>query len=90
MPDSARNARGTSPVTYRRQCPAQGAIDLLALHERLPQRYPCLLESVVHGTPQARYDILFAFPGETLRLDAALELSGGPARGGDFLAAFDH
>ncbi len=89
MPDSARNAKGISPVNCRLQR-AQGAIDLLALHERLPHRYPCLLESVTHGTPQARYDILFAFPGETLCLDASLELTGGPARGNDFLAAFDH
>lgn len=38
-------------------------IDLLALHQSQPERYPYLLESVVHGTPQSRYDILFAFPG---------------------------
>ncbi len=68
----------------------QGPVDLLALHQAQPTRYPCLLESVVHGPPQARYDILFAFPGEALRLDAGLKLCGGPARGDDFLAAFDH
>ena len=42
--------------------------DLLRLHCAHPQRYPFLLESVAHGTPHARYDILFAFPGETLTL----------------------
>ena len=45
--------------------------DLLALVRANPVRYPYLLESVAHGPAQARYDILFAFPGETLRLDRA-------------------
>ena len=40
--------------------------DLLRLHQVNPERYPHLLESVLHGTPQSRYDILFAFPGETI------------------------
>lgn len=53
--------------------------DLLAIHARDPQRYPCLLESVAHGTSQARYDILFAFPGERIELDPAI----------DFLAQLD-
>ena len=39
-----------------------GRCDLLKLHARQPRRYPFLLESVAAGTPQARYDILFAFP----------------------------
>jgi len=52
--------------------------DLLALHEAHPGRYPFLLESVAHGG-DARYDILFALPGETL--------SSGD--GEDFLAALD-
>lgn len=66
--------------------------ELLDLHRLYPHRYPCLLESVLHGTPRARYDILFAFPGETLRLDAALRLLGPMAEegGGDFLRALDH
>ncbi len=50
-------------------------IDLLALHRTNPQRYPYLLQSVAHsdaqGAGQARFDILFAFPGEHIRLDAA-------------------
>ncbi len=46
-------------------------LDLLALVRANPARYPYLLESVAHGPEQARYDILFAFPGETLRLDQA-------------------
>jgi len=47
-----------------------GGHDLLALHRQAPERYPHLLESVAHGTPQARFDILFAFPEETLALHA--------------------
>jgi len=46
-----------------------GFPDLLDLHALNPERYPHLLESVAHQTPQARFDILFAFPGETLTLD---------------------
>lgn len=45
-------------------------VDLLALHSANPQRYPYLLQSVAHptGAANARFDILFAFPGETIRL----------------------
>ncbi len=65
--------------------------DLVALHSRFPERYPHLLASVAHGTPRARYDILFAFPGETLSLQADSRLYRnrqvlGP---GDFLNVFD-
>jgi anthranilate synthase component I len=56
-------------------------IDPLALHRLNPARYPYLLESVVHGTPSARYDILFAFPGETLTLTDPREA--------DFLGSLD-
>ena len=50
--------------------------DLLALHRFSPSTYPFLLESAVHGTPQARYDILFAQPGEALTLEADGSLEG--------------
>ena len=61
--------------------------DLTALHARHPQRYPHLLSS----SARARYDILFAFPGETLTLQADRQLyRDGQALGpGDFLNAFD-
>lgn len=77
--------------------------DLLPLHEAYPRRYPHLLESVARGSDsaaeQSRYDILFAFPGETVsgdeflaRLDAVHaenRASGAdrslPFRGGWFL-----
>ncbi len=58
----------------------EGGRDLLGLHERLPERYPFLLESVAHGTPQARFDILFAHP------QAHIELTPG---GAPFLPELD-
>jgi len=50
--------------------------DLLALHRRYPARYPFLLESAVTGTPQSRYSLLLALPGERLVLDENGKLSG--------------
>lgn len=71
--------------------PVDGFPDLLALHEANPQRYPYLLESVAHGNTQTRYDILFAFPGESLVLDAQMQLHAGQRtpEGNDFLANLD-
>jgi len=67
-----------------------GQIDLLALHQHHPERYPHLLESVLHGTPQSRYDILFAFPCDSLTLTTDGALSGHTAaEGGDFLTQLD-
>ena len=40
--------------------------DLLAIHERFPERYPHLLAS--HGEAEGRYDILFAYPRRCLTL----------------------
>jgi anthranilate synthase component I len=40
--------------------------DLLALHERFPDRYPVLLESVSGADSLGRHDLLFALPGERL------------------------
>jgi anthranilate synthase component 1 len=45
-------------------------VELLDLHELCPERYPFVLESAVSQAPLGRYDILFAFPGESLCLDA--------------------
>ncbi len=75
-----------------------GLLDLLVWHRRWPTRYPFLLESVARKATNARYDILFACPGETLRLDAALRLYGpaaalgvtAPGQAADFLHALDH
>ncbi len=82
-----------APFTLRR-IPLEklgGWVDLLRLHERDPQRYPHLLESAATGTPQARYDILFAFPCGTLELTPGWKLAGTVPEGGgsDFLVAFD-
>lgn len=53
-------------------------VDLLALHAANPERYPYLLESAASGRG-ARWDILFAFPQQTIR-----------AEEGDFLGSLDH
>lgn len=72
----------------------QGQLDLLALHQHNPKRYPFLLESVANtltgATDKAcssRFDILFAFPEETLTLSSNEILSGyNDAEGNDFLS----
>lgn len=53
--------------------------DLAIFAHHNARRYPFLLQSVAHGSAIARFDILFAFPGDTLQL----------AQGGDFLSDFD-
>jgi len=71
------------PVPYGRDL-------ALSLHQSAPDRYPFLLESAARGTPQGRYDILFAFPDESLVLDASGDLRGHGAAGGhDFLTALN-
>ena len=49
---------------------------MLAPAAAWPDRYPCLLESVVHGTAQSRYDILFALPQASLTLQGDGSLRG--------------
>lgn len=64
-------------------------VNLLHLQRLYPDRYPHLLQSVAHGTPQARYDILFAFPGAALTLGASgLQLPAG-ITASTFLSALD-
>jgi anthranilate synthase component 1 len=83
--------RGSSTRSSDPGCSLHGIsapFDLIDLHAHNPARYPQLLQSTTHG----RFDILFAFPGETLRLESSGVLTGPPeARpgDGDFLAAFD-
>jgi len=65
------------------------SLDLAELHRANPSRYPHLLQSTAHG----RFDILFAFPGPSLVLDADGHLRGAadgarPA-GNDFLEGLD-
>jgi anthranilate synthase component 1 len=49
---------------------------LLRLHERHPDRYPVLLESVGGDAELGRYDVLFALPGPRLQLQADGSLEG--------------
>jgi len=76
--------------------------DLLAVQRKHPQRYPFLLESVAHCNtaantgeqPQSSWDILFAFPQQTLKLDANGKISGdypaGSLNSPDFLDHLDN
>ncbi len=68
-----------------------GRHDLPALAANFPDRYPCLLESVAHGTPASRWDVLLAFPEQVLCLhaDGRLTLDGVARPSGDFLPALD-
>ncbi|HET6433933.1 aminodeoxychorismate synthase component I [Dyella sp.] len=68
-----------------------GQRDLLALAAAFPERYAGLLQSVVHATPQARFDILFVCAGERLELGASGELRDerGAVVQGSFLDALD-
>jgi anthranilate synthase component I len=63
---------------------------LLRLHERFPDRYPALLESVGGDARLGRYDVLFALPGSLLQLNGDGSLTGrGASAGGSFLATLD-
>lgn len=77
-------------TTFHRRT-LHGRRDLLAPAAAFPDRYPGLLQSVTHGTPQSRYDILFAFPRESLTLlaDGRLVDETGRRREGRFLDALD-
>ncbi len=69
-----------------------GLSDLAAIQRSHPERYPFLLQSTASGgeAANARYDILFAFPGERLRLNADGDLEGQQAgQLHDFLTALD-
>lgn len=72
--------------------PLDESPDLLALHHDHPHRYPFLLESVAHGTPQARFDILFSFPQGTMTLDSldTVKTDGHTNPGHDFLHELDN
>lgn len=68
----------------------QGQQNLLALHQSNPERYPFLLESVANSE-LSRFDILFAFPQETLTLSSEEKLSGySDVKGNDFLSNLSH
>jgi anthranilate synthase component 1 len=69
----------------------RGRRDLLPPAAAFPQRYPGLLQSVVHGTAQARFDILMLGSGEqlTLHADGRLCDQHGELAEQDFLQALD-
>jgi anthranilate synthase component 1 len=66
-----------------------GPDELRRLNQSFPLRYPFLLQSTARGGELGRFDILFAFPGESLALNGD-ELSGqcAESRTG-FLEALD-
>ena len=71
-------------------CALAQPVDLLGLHRLAPQRYPFLLQSTVTRPPLGRYDILFAFPGESIELAGSGQLRGSRGAGAPgFLAALD-
>jgi anthranilate synthase component 1 len=47
-----------------------GPDELRRLNQSFPLRYPFLLQSTARGGELGRFDILFAFPGDTLSLDS--------------------
>ncbi len=76
--------------------------DLAALQAAAPSRFPLLLESVAHGPARADWDLLLAWDGHGLSLDAAGDLQRltpdpaadagprhAPLTGTTFLAALD-
>lgn len=68
----------------------QPDVNLLALHNHLPSRYPYLLESSALGSAQGRYDLLLAAEGAPLVTTGDGNCTGplsGNGRG--FLAALD-
>ncbi len=75
-----------------------GIADLTKLHEQNPLRYPFLLQSIAATAGQtssnaqtSRYDILFAFPGETLKkhMDGSCTHSEKGSLQGGFLDQLD-
>ena len=66
------------------------AFNFQALHKALPERYPFLLQSSAIGRDRGRFDILFAFPGQSLTLVGLSEIVGpGNVDSVDFLDCLD-
>ena len=83
-PGFKKHSRESSPIVQK----TDRVLNLLELHRVNPLRYPHLLQSTANG----RYDILFAFPGDSLRLtnDGGLHLPGETrSETGDFLDHLD-
>jgi len=89
MPHSEKSSN-TIKSTGLKIYQQQGQQNLLVLHKSNPQRYPFLLESVA-SSDSSHFDILFAFPQETLTLSNNEELSGySDIDGNDFLNNLSH
>ena len=71
--------------------PLPHPIDLLALQQRDPARFPLLMESTASGTAQGRWSLLLAAQGDTLQLDADGQVRDqhGAVQPGSFLQAQD-
>jgi len=63
--------------------------NFLALANHNPARYPALLQSTAIGTPRSRFDILFAFPQETVCLASNLAATTGDLPNSNFLSRLD-
>ena len=66
-------------------------VNLRSLHHANPERYPFLLESTAQSE-NTRYSILFAFPSDTLLLNAEQQLfynDNAISGTNDFLQQFD-
>src|SRR5690606_36368355 len=81
--------RGRSVVLTSRPLPPD--TDFLALHRQDPSRFPLLLQSVAHGTAQARWDLLLVAEGGSLALDldGITRAGDGAVLRGPFLQALD-
>ena len=64
-------------------------VDLVSLQEADPERFPFLLESVIHGSASARYSILMAAGDERLDLRQGVTTSNGREVSGAFLDQLD-
>ena len=95
QPCAPDNGQWTARVIAPENLPGALAarFDLLQLHRLNAARYPHFLESAARGGNQARFDILFAFPGDTLTLRADGRLTGVESiarkRDKGFLSTFD-
>ena len=68
-----------------------GPDELRRLNQTHPSRYPFLLQSTARGGELGRFDILFAFPGDSLVLNGNGALSGrGATKQTGFLQALDN
>lgn len=71
--------------------PLEHSVDLLALVQSFPDKYPFLLESVAQSPSNSRYDILFAYPQANLWLaaDGQIHQHNIALDGKDFFTVFD-